>query len=181
MLLSLYIRGCGLSCRDSCASPENDHKCLDPCVWVKTIVSTGILVLGQETIVCAGIIVCGRKRADQSSIVALVTGFKESLLFVWDRNSCQQFLVDTGAEVSVSSAAGLDTRIIGKSGPLLMTATGSTIRTYGACTIPLRFNPPPPPPPKYEWRLPLQMCLSTCWGPISCAPIPFWSISKASA
>ena len=60
----------------------------------------------------------------RSSTVALVTGLNDSLLFVWDKISCRQFLVNTGAEVSVLPATGLET-CINPSGPSLMEASGS--------------------------------------------------------
>ena len=70
--------------------------------------------------------------------MASAIGLNDSLLFVWDKNSGRRFLVDTGAEVSILPATGLDTRI-GQSGPALKAANGSTIRTYGVRTVLLRF------------------------------------------
>ena len=70
---------------------------------------------------------------------------KDRLLFVTDRNSGRRFLVDTGAEVSVIPATGLDTRV-DHHGPTLTAANGSRINTYGTRTIPLHFASR-----KYEW------------------------------
>ena len=64
------------------------------------------------------------------SLVAAATGHNHGLLFLCDSVSKRQFLIDTGAEVSVLPATGLDTRTR-KPGPPLLAANGSTIRTYG--------------------------------------------------
>ena len=61
------------------------------------------------------------------------------LFILYDTISKRHFLVDTGAEVSVIPANGLDT--CGKrSGPLLLAANGSSIRTYETCTLSLRCD-----------------------------------------
>ena len=78
------------------------------------------------------------KRAGRSPIVALVAGRNESLLFTWDSHSGRRFLIDTGAEVSVLPATGLDTRT-GQSGSSLKAANGSSIKTYGVRTTTLRL------------------------------------------
>ena len=80
-----------------------------------------------------------RKRQGWSSIVAQVTSRIEGLFFLYDRISKQLFLVDTGAEVSIIAASGLDT-CTNRSGPLLLEANGSSIRTYGAHTLSLPFD-----------------------------------------
>ena len=86
------------------------------------------------------------KRAGRSSVVASAIGLNDSLLFVWDKNSGRRFLVDTGAEVSVLPATGLDTRT-GQSGPALKAANSSTIKTYAVRTVKLRFASS-----QYEWQ-----------------------------
>ena len=70
--------------------------------------------------------------------MALVAGRNESLLFAWDSHSGRRFLIDTGAEVSVLPATGLDTRT-GQSGSSLKAANGSSIKTYGVRTTTLRL------------------------------------------
>ena len=84
------------------------------------------------------------KRCGQS-LVAAVTGHSGGLLFLTDCISIQQFLVDTGAEVSVLPATGLNTRTKNPGQPLLA-ANGSTIHTYGKrkLTVHLTSN-------TYEW------------------------------
>ena len=62
--------------------------------------------------------------------VLSATGTKDHLLFVTDQVSGRQFLVDTGAEVSVIPATGLDTRIE-QPGHTLTAANGSRINMYG--------------------------------------------------
>ena len=86
------------------------------------------------------------KRAGRSPIEALATGPNKSLFFILDKTSGRQFLVDTGAEVSVLPATGQDTRM-GQSSPSLMAANGSSIKTYGVRTIPLRCTSK-----TYEWN-----------------------------
>ena len=78
------------------------------------------------------------KRAGQSQVVASATGLNDSFLFVWDKISGRRFLVDTGAEVSVLPASGLDIRI-GQKGSSLQAANGSSIKTYGVCTTTLHL------------------------------------------
>ena len=78
------------------------------------------------------------KRAGRSPIVASATGLNDGLLFVSDTHSGRRFLVDTGAEVSVLPATGLDTRT-GQSGPSLKAANGSSIKTYGVRTTTLKL------------------------------------------
>ena len=84
------------------------------------------------------------KRCGQS-LVAAATGHSGGLLFLTDCISIQQFLVDTGTEVSVLPATGLNTRTKNPGQPLLA-ANGSTIHTYGKrkLTVHLTSN-------TYEW------------------------------
>ena len=86
------------------------------------------------------------KRQGRSSIVAQTAGRVEGLFFLYDRISKRRFLVDTGAEVSVIPASGLDARTR-RPGPLLLAANGSSIRTYGTSTLSLRFDSN-----TYEWN-----------------------------
>ena len=86
------------------------------------------------------------KRAGRSHLVATATGLNDSLLFAWDSRSGRRFLVDTGAEVSVLPATGLDTRI-GQPGPPLKAANGSSITTYGVRPTKLRFASR-----EYDWK-----------------------------
>ena len=72
------------------------------------------------------------------SLVAAATGHNHGLLFLCDSVSKRQLLIDTGAEVSVLPATGLDTRTR-KPGPPLLAANGSTIRTYGTRQLSLHF------------------------------------------
>ena len=78
------------------------------------------------------------KRQSQS-LVAVATGrHGQGLLFLCDSISKRQFLVDTGAEVSVLPATGLDTRTR-QPGPPLLAANGNSITTYGTRTLSLHF------------------------------------------
>ena len=61
------------------------------------------------------------------SLVAEATGHNRGLLFLRDSVSKRQFLIDTGAEVSVLPATGLDTRTRQPGTPLLA-ANGNSIR-----------------------------------------------------
>ena len=58
--------------------------------------------------------------------------------FLCDTVSKRQFLVDTGAKVSVLPATGLDTRTK-QPGPQLLAANDSSIRTFGTRTLSLHF------------------------------------------
>ena len=71
--------------------------------------------------------------------MASATGLHSSLLYAWDKLSGRRFLVDTGAEVSVLPATGLDTRT-NPTGSSLKAANGSTITTYGVRTTKLHFG-----------------------------------------
>ena len=70
--------------------------------------------------------------------MAKAAGSNDGLFFLYDTASKRQFLVDTGAEVSVLPATGLDTRTR-QLGPPLVAANGSSIRTYGTRTLSLHF------------------------------------------
>ena len=67
----------------------------------------------------AGSLVLGRKRAGKSPVVALATGLKDSLLFVWNKNSGRQFLVDTRTEFSLPPCLWVGA-CTGELGPPLM-------------------------------------------------------------
>jgi hypothetical protein len=75
---------------------------------------------------------------EMSPVVARAAGRNNGLLFLSDIVSKQQFLVDTGAEVSVLPATGFDTRTR-KEGPPLSAANGSSIKTYGTRTLSLHL------------------------------------------
>ena len=85
------------------------------------------------------------KRQGQS-LVVVAAGHHKGLLYLCDSITKRQFLVDTGAEVSVLPATGLETRTQ-HPGPSLTAANGSSIRTYGTRTLPLQFTSN-----KYRWK-----------------------------
>ena len=64
---------------------------------------------------------------------------KHTQLFVTDSISKRCFLVDTGAQVSVTPASKLDKKT-GSRGSPLQAANGSTITTYGTRVVCLRFG-----------------------------------------
>ena len=70
--------------------------------------------------------------------MAVAAGHKNGLLFLCDSTSKRQFLVDTGAEVSVLPATGLDTSTK-QPGPPLLAPNGSSIRTYVTRRLSLHF------------------------------------------
>ena len=86
------------------------------------------------------------KRAGRPPVVALAAGHNSGLLFLCDTVSKRQFLVDTGAEVSVLPATGLDRRTR-QTGPPLLAANGSSIGTYGTRTLSLHFASN-----TYQWK-----------------------------
>ncbi|XP_071526967.1 uncharacterized protein [Panulirus ornatus] len=79
------------------------------------------------------------KRLGWPSLVATAAGNKHRLLYSLYCHSGSHFLVDTGAEFSVFSSSGTDTRP-GKKGPPLTDANGSNGRTYRVHTITRNFN-----------------------------------------
>ena len=90
---------------------EAARKCRQPCTW----------------------------SASQSvSPVVSVASHNHGLLYLCDSVSKQQFLVDTGAEVSVLPATGLDRRTR-RQGPPLLAANSSSIRTYGTKRLSLHL------------------------------------------
>ena len=86
------------------------------------------------------------KRAGRPPVVASAAGHNSGLLFLCDAVTKRQFLVDTGAEVSVLPATGLDRRTRQK-GPPLLAANGSSIGTYGTRTLSLHFASN-----SYQWK-----------------------------
>ena len=64
---------------------------------------------------------------------------KHTQLFVTDSISKRCFLVDTGAQVSVTPASKLDKKTRSRGHPL-QAANGSTITTYGTRVVCLRFG-----------------------------------------
>ena len=81
------------------------------------------------------------KSCGQPTVAAAVAGQRqgEPLLFLWDRCSGRRFLVDTGAQVSVFPASNNEQRST-TSGPALVAANHTAIRTYGSRTIQLKFD-----------------------------------------
>ena len=77
--------------------------------------------------------------------MAEATGHNCGLLFLRDSVSKRQFLIDTGAEVSVLPATGLDT-CTRQPGPPLLATNGSSIRTYGMHKLSFHFASN-----KYQW------------------------------
>lgn len=68
-----------------------------------------------------------------------VSTAKVTQLFIKDDISRRSFLVDTGAQVSVTPASSAE-KVSGTTGPPLQAANGSPIATYGARIVPLRFG-----------------------------------------
>ncbi|KAL5484407.1 hypothetical protein EMCRGX_G020900 [Ephydatia muelleri] len=76
----------------------------------------------------------------EQAIVAMAASHNTGLFFLWDKISGRQFLVDTGAEISVIPATASDKRNThDKQGPLLSAANGTTIKTYRSRIVPLQF------------------------------------------
>ena len=79
-------------------------------------------------------LVLGRTQKTSQQL-ASATGHTKGLLFLCDEISGRQFLVDTGAEISILPATRLDKR----TGPVLLAANGSSIETYGTSTLSICF------------------------------------------
>lgn len=85
----------------------------------------------------AMLLVIGKR--ESRSLEAVATGYSHNgLLFLTDSVSKRQFLVDTGAEVSVLPATGLEKRSK-QPGSSLLAANGSSISTYGTRKLSLNF------------------------------------------
>jgi predicted aspartyl protease len=81
------------------------------------------------------------KRSGQQLVATNAAGHLKSsrLFYVSDKNSKLQFLIDTGAEVSLLPASVHD-RNNRYSGPSLQAANNSTIRTYGTRSLTLDLS-----------------------------------------
>ena len=77
--------------------------------------------------------------------MAATTGGLTSLFFVRDRLSIRNFLVDTGAEISVLPPTGIERR--NTQGPVFLAANGSNIKTYGKRAVTLDL-----PPGRFQWN-----------------------------
>lgn len=78
----------------------------------------------SETLQLAG------KLASRSLLTSSAIGQINNLFYVWDKNTCQRFLVDTGAEISVYPASAFQCRNCTR-GRELQAANGTRIQTYG--------------------------------------------------
>ena len=83
--------------------------------------------------------VLGKRYGRPPLVAAAVGDLSTCLFYLYDRHSGVQFLVDTGAQVSVLPATNLDLRS-GLTGPPLSAANGSNIRTFGSRTVSLSIN-----------------------------------------
>lgn len=86
------------------------------------------------------------KRSNRPSLVTAAVGREGNLLYVYDRNAGRRYLVDSGSEVSVLPATGINTRNL-PPGPALEAANGSPINTYGHRWIPFCIKGR-----RYEWN-----------------------------
>ena len=122
------------------------------------------------------------KRAGEPQVMTAVAGLKDCLLFVLDKMTKWRFLVDKGAEVSVVPVTGLESRTV-KSGPVLLAANGSKIKSFGTRKLILHFN-------SYHWefvvaqvnkpllgadflranKLLVDWLISNLWMPVPIAP-----------
>ena len=66
----------------------------------------------------------------------MAAGVKNTLLFVLDCAYGRQFLIDTGAQISVLPATRADVAS-GKRGCELVAANGTSIQTFGKRTVPV--------------------------------------------
>ena len=85
------------------------------------------------------------KRDSRSSSTVAMTSANEALFYVWDRQSKRNFLIDTGAEVSLLPATRFD-RQKGQSAQILLAANGSKITTFGLRAVAIDL-----PQGKFRW------------------------------
>ena len=133
-------QGHGSQCQSHPAMPTMVRKPKpNPLLLMSPKTRSATIIAGLENpLGSAGTLALGRKTGRPVTYSGFSDGLNVSLLFAWDKLSGYQFLVDTGVEVSVLPATGLDTRI-GQSDPSLKAANGSSIKTYGVRTIQLRL------------------------------------------
>ena len=74
------------------------------------------------------------KGDSRSSLTAAMTGTNKAFFYVWDHQSKRNFLIDTGAEISVLPAARFD-RQKGQSAQILLAANVSKITTFGSRAV----------------------------------------------
>ncbi|HIE75111.1 MAG TPA: hypothetical protein EYP93_02640, partial [Gammaproteobacteria bacterium] len=86
------------------------------------------------------------KLKSRSHLVAAAVGPKQSLLFVRDAGSGRQFLVDTGAEVSIIPATSQEVQSKYNEYKLVA-ANGTAIRTFGTRSLVLIIGNT-----KYQWQ-----------------------------
>lgn len=87
------------------------------------------------------------KLASRPCLAATMAGqATSSLFFVWDRLAGRNFLVDTGAEISVLPPTGPERRA-NPSDKTLVAANGTKIRTYGSRSISMAF-----PSGRFNWK-----------------------------
>ena len=101
----------------------------------------------------------------EQAIVAMAASHNTGLFFLWDKISGRQFLVDTGAEISVIPATASDKRNThDKQGPLHAVSgqwyyNQNIWKSYRACPSSLR-------PKGINGVSPLRMCLALYWEQI---------------
>lgn len=99
------------------------------------------------------------KRAGRPPLVA-AAGPSARLLFVCDRAAERRYLVDTGAEVSILPATGLQTRDTSRPrGPPLQAANGSPIPTFGTRRVTVTLGGR-----QYEWEFVLAAVVQPLLG-----------------
>jgi len=81
----------------------------------------------------------GKRQAGSTVAGCASVGPQHSQLVVTDGNSGRRFLIDTGAQVSVTPATWQEKRQ-GTSGPPLIAANGTNIPTYGARNISIKLH-----------------------------------------
>ncbi|KAM9307112.1 uncharacterized protein KZ484_000445 [Pholidichthys leucotaenia] len=75
------------------------------------------------------------KRQGRRSVAAATLGEENKLLYLMDARSGRRFLVDTGAQKSFILPTYTD-RLVGPSGPEMLAANGSDIKTFARVTRP---------------------------------------------
>ena len=113
------------------------------------------------------------KFKSRSLIATLAIGPRGTLFCVLDRNSGRRFLVETGAEVSVIPATNLDS-LSNSSTPSLVSANGSSIRTYGTHKVQNNLGIQP-----YVSTFLVVIGSQPNWAQISCVTTRYWSTLSA--
>ncbi|GFO09195.1 retrovirus-related pol polyprotein [Plakobranchus ocellatus] len=114
---------------------SNARQCTNPCKHFQTFMRKG----KRESRPALASPSAGPRCFAATITTSATSESKITQLFVTDEKSKRRFLVDTGAQVSVTPASWAD-KVSGATGPNLQAANGSSIATYGSRVVHLHLG-----------------------------------------